>query len=147
MRNRLKYRLANDSEAHHAASDAAVTMNTEESLTQQQFGEDCDLNILAVRFGLTGKPLPVEALDPRFYGDMTDLPDLRSALDLVNDATNKFMELPSKLRTRFDNQPGKLWAFVNDPDNAEEAVRLGLLARVPEPPLQGETPPEGAQGT
>ncbi|WNK12411.1 MAG: internal scaffolding protein [Microvirus sp.] len=147
MRHRFKYRLANDMDADIAAGDAAITINDDESLTQQQFGEDADLNILAVRFGLTGKPLPVEAIDPRYYGDMTDLPDLRSALDLVNDARNKFMELPSKLRTRFDNEPHKLWAFVNDPDNSEEAVRLGLLARLPEPALQAETPPEGAQGT
>jgi hypothetical protein len=147
MHHRFKYRLANDVDADIAAGDAAISYNNDETLTQQQFAEDCDLNVLAIRFGLTGKPLPVEAIDPRYYGDMTDVPDLRTALDLVNDAKNKFMDLPSRIRTRFDNQPAKLWAFVNDPDNAEEAVRLGILARVPEPASQAETPPEGAQGT
>lgn len=138
-RFRFKYRLPYDQEADEREGALAATSCEDEHLCQQQFREDCDLNILAIRFGLAGKPLPVEALDPSFYGDMSDVPDLRTALDLVNDAKNKFMELPSKIRNRFDNSPGKLWAFVNDPENADEAVRIGLLVR---PPVQPETPPE-----
>lgn len=147
---RFKYRLPYDIEADEREGDLAATACEDEHLTQQQFAEDCDLNVLAHRFGLTGKPLPVEAIDPSYYGDMTNVPDLRTALDLVNDAKNKFMELPSKLRNRFDNSPGKLWAFVNDPDNAEECVRLGLLKRIEPTPTEevGITPPaEGGQGT
>lgn len=132
----FKYRLPYDTEADEKAGEACITIFEDESLTQQQFAEDCDLNVLAYRFGLSGKPLPVEAIDPSYYGDLSDVPDLRTALDLVNDAKNKFLELPSKLRNRFDNSPAKLWAFVNDPENADEAVRLGLLAR-----FQDETPP------
>lgn len=134
---KFKYRLPYDTEADEREGALAATACEDEHLTQQQFAEDCDLNVLAHRFGLTGKPLPVEALDPSFYGDMSNVPDLRTALDLVNDAKNKFMDLPSRIRTRFDNSPAKLWAFVNDPDNAEESVRLGLLKPMP----QNETPP------
>lgn len=134
----FKYRLPYDMEADHREGVAAATACEDESLTQQQFAQDCDLNVLALRFGLTGKPLPVEAIDPSYYGDLTEVPDLRTVLDLANDAKNKFMDLPSKLRTRFDNSPAKLWAFVNDPENADEAVRLGILKQMP---LQSETPP------
>lgn len=136
MKPYIKYRIAGDREADEREGALAATECKDESLTQQQFAEDCDLNVLAFRFGLVGKPLPVEALDPSYYGDVSDVPDLRAALDLVNDAKNRFMDLPAKLRERFDNQPSKLWSFVNDPDNADEAVRLGLLAK-----FQDETPP------
>jgi len=145
MRHQIKYRLQNDAEASEAAGDECITYCDDESLTQQQFADDCDLNVLAFRFGLTGKPLPIEAIDPSYYGDMSDVPDLRTALDLVNDAKNKFMDLPSKLRTRFDNSPAKLWAFVNDPENGPEAVRLGILKEMPT--VQPETPPPEAPGT
>lgn len=141
---RFKYRLPYDMEADEREGDLAATAFEDEHLTQQQFAQDCDLNVLAVRFGLTGKPLPIEALDPSYYGDMTDVPDLRSALDLVNDAKNKFMDLPSRIRTRFDNSPAKLWSFVNDPENADEAVRLGLLKRVEVQPETSPPPAEAA---
>jgi len=67
------------------------------------------------------------------YGDFTNVPDLRTALDMVNDAKNRFMALPAKLRTRFDNDPANLWSFVNDPENADLAVTLGLLQKLPNP--------------
>lgn len=144
----FKYRLPSDIEADEREGLAAATACLDESLTQQQFAQDCDLNVLALRFGLTGKPLPVEALDPSYYGDVSDVPDLRTVLDLANDAKNKFMDLPARIRSRFDNQPAKLWAFVNDPENADEAVRLGILQQIPNPtePV-GNTPPvEGGEG-
>lgn len=142
-KSRFKWRSAYDG-SEEAEGAAAATSCEDESLAQQQFAEDADLNVLVRRFGLDKAPLPVEATDPAYYGDFSDVPDLRTALDLVNDATNRFMELPPQLRARFDNNPAKLWHFVNDPENASESVRLGLLKPVPT-----ELPPpvEGGQGT
>lgn len=127
---RHQYDMLRDKEE----GDAATVYNTDEPITQQQFKDDADINILAKRYGLEKQPLPVEALDPRFYGDLSEVPDLRTLLDIANEAKNHFMELPPKLRARFNNQPGQLWAFVNDPENADESVRLGLLVRPPDPP-------------
>jgi len=128
-KHRFIYRTQYDVELDEKAGQEAAQVNDEPSLTQQQFVEDCDINVLARRFGLVDQPVPVGAFDPGHYGDFSDVPDLRTALDLVNDARNKFMALPAKLRERFNNQPGRLWDFVNDPENADEAVRLGLLQR------------------
>lgn len=141
----FQWRHAYDPVADAREGAAAATSCEDESLTQQQFAEDADINVLVKRFGLEKVTLPVEAIDPRYYGDFTDVPDLRTALDRVNEATNRFMDLPAQLRSKFDNNPAKLWHFVNDPDNGPEAVRLGLLK-----PLQDETrptPAEPAQGT
>lgn len=138
------YRVQNESaEAREKIGLACATRCEDESLTQQQFKEDCDINVLAVRFGLTGQPLPVAPIDPGAYGDFSDAPDLRTVLDRVNDAKNRFMSLPPKLRERFDNRPAKLWAFVNDPENADEAVRLGILTRL-QPETSSPAPAEGA---
>jgi len=143
-KSRFKWRCAYDG-TEEAEGLAAGTTCEDESLTQQSFRDDADLNVLVRRFGIDKIPVPPMAQDPAYFGDFSNVPDLRTALDLVNDATNRFMELPPQLRAKFDNSPAKLWHFVNDPDNASEAVRLGLLATV-----QPETPPPvvpGEQGT
>jgi len=124
----FKWRAQYDGSEIQAGLDACYRDETP-SLTQQQFAEEADINTLVRRFGLDAQPMPIAPFNPEDYGDFTDVPDLRTALDLVNDAKNRFMALPPKLRARFHNQPGELWAFVNDPENGDESVRLGLLAR------------------
>lgn len=116
------------------------------SLTIQAPALDCDINEIVRRFGIGETQLP-PAPDPTAYGDLSDLPDLRAVLDLARDATERFYGLPSRIRTRFENDPAKLWDFVNDPQNDEEAVELGLLVRL-DKPLQvasGGTMEEGAK--
>lgn len=116
---------------------------TDPTLTQQHFAEDADLNTIAKRFGLTGKPMPVTSWDPSHYGDFTDVPDLRTALEQIRTAQQNFENLPPEIRGRFYNDPAKLWDFVHDPSNAEEAIRLGILERAPTP---GDgVPPAGAR--
>lgn len=136
VRPRFDWRHQYDENRDQVEGDLAATANEGEDLCQQQFAESADINVLVARFGLDKNAVPPMAQDPRFYGDFSDVPDLRTALDLVNDAKNKFMDLPPKLRARFNNEPAQLWDFINDPENADESVRLGLLVRPPEPPEQ-----------
>lgn len=136
-----KYRAAYDGDPDRVG-DSCATIFEDESLTQQSFSQDADINVLVKRFGLDKQQLPVAPIDPRYYGDFSNVPDLRTALDLVRDAENRFMDLPAALRARFDNQPGKLWAFVNDPLNAEACIQLGLLARQEPDPTGGVAPPD-----
>lgn len=140
----IKYRTGNDSdEANEKVGMAAATPDHGESLTQQSFSDDADINVLVKRFGIDKHPIPFTPADARYYGDFTDVPDLRAILDRVRDAQNRFMDLPPALRARFHNRSSELWDFVNDPDNGQEAVRLGLLRREetppPEPPPKGDT--------
>lgn len=107
--------------------DRAALRCEEESLTVQSFTEDADLNVLAKRFGITD--IPIGPIDPRLFRDTTNDPDLREVLERTRAAKEYFMALPAKMRTRFHNNMGELWNFVTDPENAEEAVRLGLLTQ------------------
>lgn len=137
-----KYRVAFDGDPDAIAALCTIK-DFGESLTQQSFSEDADINVIVRRYGLDNAKMPVAPIDPRYYGDFTDVPDLRTALDIVRDAENRFMDLPAALRSRFDNSAAKLWDFVSNPANAEESVRLGLLARQEENPMDsaGGTPP------
>lgn len=106
----------------------------DESLTVQAAADGTDINILVRRFGLDKAGIPPAVLDPSYFGDFTDTPDLRSALEQLRTAQAHFDALPPGLRARFRNSPADLWDFVNDPDNVDEAVRLGLFRRPEEPP-------------
>lgn len=103
----------------------------DESLTQQQFAEESDINVIVERFGLNGE-LPANPVMPQ-YGDFSAVSDFQSAMNAVLKAQADFMELPAKVRSRFDNDPQKLLEFVADSGNAEEARVLGLLKPVEAP--------------
>lgn len=142
MKQAVTWRTGNDShEANERVGRSCCVEDFGESLTQQQFTKDADLNVLAERFGLTGKPIPPASWDPDYFGDVSEVPDLRSALDLVNDAKNKFMALDPELRLRFDNDPAKLWTFIHDPLNRSAAIELGLLKEMPPAAAEGATAP------
>lgn len=95
------------------------------SLAQQQFKDDVDINVLLERFKVTGV-MPQSVMLPQ-YGDFRGVDDYRSAQDAIRKAHNAFMDLPAKLRARFDNDPQKLLEFVSDDKNRDEAIKLGLV--------------------
>jgi phage internal scaffolding protein len=110
----------------NAASDAAGLKCEDETLAQQQFAEESDINTIVERFGLTGE-LPPARTVPQ-YGDFTGVIDYHSALNSVIAAQQAFNGLPAQMRARFENDPAQLLAFLGDEANRDEAVSLGLVA-------------------
>lgn len=100
--------------------------------TQQQFAEECDINTIARRFGLTGM-LPVSSAVPS-YGDYTEVTDFQGAMNVIRQAEEQFLTVPALVRDRFQNDPQLLLEFVMDERNRPEAVELGLVPRPPAPP-------------
>lgn len=123
------------------ASNETAILCPEPTLAQQQFKEESDINFIAERFGLTGE-LPTVLQLPK-YGDFEGIFDFQSAQNAVREALIQFNTLPARLRTRFDNQPQKLLAFLENADNREEAMFLGLIERpktAPQPPPTAPAP-------
>lgn len=118
----------------------------DKSLAQQEFKDECDINFIADRYALTGE-MPQVVNVPQ-YGDFTGVFDFQSAQNAVRKAIEDFMELPAKLRARFDNSPQKLLDFMENPDNRKEAEFLGLLQPVQAPPAPAiePTPPGASKG-
>lgn len=106
-----------------------ATYNEDPPLTQQHHAESADLNVIIARFGLKDASIPAAAADPFYYGDFSDVPDFRQALDNTRDAIERFNRLPAAIRSRFNNDPVLLYDFVTNEANAEESVRLGLLTK------------------
>lgn len=130
------------------------TVNNEESMTQQSDKDDADINVIVSRFHKTGQMPQVQR--PAMYGDFTDALDFRACQEHLHTANQSFAELPAKIRKRFHNDPAEFIEFMNDPDNAEEMIKLGLATKpkkdehTPAPnPANGEhngSPNEGTGG-
>lgn len=129
IKPRFNWRHQYDTARDQQEGDTAILKCEDESLTVQSFAQDADLNVLAKRFGINA--IPTAPLDAATFRDTTQDPDLRQILDYRIEAQNQFRGLPAKLRRRFHDNPAELWQFLQDPDNAEEAIRLGLLTAAP----------------
>jgi len=110
-----------------AASNESGLRCEDATRTQQHFKEETDINNILRQFNLTGQ-LPNKTLSPR-YGDFSGIGDYHSALNQVIAAEGEFMTLPAQLRARFDNDPQELIEFLNNPENKDEAVKLGLISK------------------
>jgi phage internal scaffolding protein len=95
------------------------------SLAQQHMKDECDINVIIERFGVTGE-LPNAPVSPQ-YGDFSGVTDYHSALNQINATMDDFMALPAKLRVRFDHDPVKLLEFLQNDQNRGEAIELGLI--------------------
>lgn len=95
------------------------------SLAQQHMKDECDINIIVERFGVTGQ-LPVRAIEPS-YGDFSGVSDYHTALNKIKAADEAFMALPAKLRAKFDHDPNALLNFLENEANKDEAIQLGLI--------------------
>lgn len=80
------------------------------------------------------------------YGDFTSVQDYQLSLNQVMAAQESFEALPSNIRARFQNNPGALLAFLEDPKNQEEAVKLGLINAPPPPQPKAAPAASGGPG-
>lgn len=125
IRSRFNY----DRDQHSIATGLACE---DESLAQQQFKEETDINVLVKRFHLTGQ-LP-EGVRMPTYEDFSEVYDFHSAANAIAEANEAFMQMPADLRIkRFNNDPAAFVAFCSNDDNRGEAEKLGLVA--PKQPL------------
>lgn len=125
----------------------------EPSLTKQSFAEECDINEI-LRRAANGQDIS-GALSARVasYGDFVDVPTFIEAQNVTARANSMFAELPWQIRERFDNKPEKMLAFLENEENYDEAVKLGLVqAKPPKEEDKGpkdlrQPPPEVAEST
>lgn len=120
--------------------DVSLKFPANSRWTKQSFKEECDINTIMARYQSTGEMPNLGVRAPQ-YLDATGM-DFQSMQNQVLEAQALFMELPSKLRTRFGNDPGQFLSYVADPQNRAEMRELGLLNREVLPAV--EKPQEGA---
>lgn len=134
--HQVQLRTAYNYDMDKASVDAGWTTN-EPTLTQQHFAEEADINTIVRKFIKTGE-LPEPVAMPTFADFTEQVDDYQSAMNMVLEARDSFMQLPPATRERFGNDPQQLMEFLADKDNLAEARKLGLAVPEPEAPK----PPE-----
>ena len=112
------------------------------SLTRQEFADECNINILMEKYEKTGIISHVNPRNPQ-YLDLSDVPDLMTAHQIIQTATTEFMALPAKVRCDFDNDPMAFVKFAENPDNIGKMREWGLAPPEEAPPAPA-MPPKAA---
>ncbi|WNK14053.1 MAG: internal scaffolding protein [Microvirus sp.] len=93
--------------------------------TKQEFKNECDINILMAQYMATGQLPNINERAPQ-YLDVTGI-EYQDSMNFIAGAQTLFNELPSQIRSRFENDPGKFLDFTSNPNNREEMAQMGLL--------------------
>lgn len=101
-------------------------------LTTQADRDDVDINKIVARM-LKGAQLPPTLAGEPFYGDVSEVSDLQDAYIKIQQAEEMFMQHPADVRERFNNNPVEFVEFFEDPANLDEAIKLGLAVKRPDP--------------
>lgn len=103
--------------------------------TQQQFKDDCDINLIMAKYIKTGV-LDHQREHGAEYG-FASSDTFRDSMEIVSKANSMFEDLPSSIRSKFENNPAKFLDFVQDPKNLKQMQEMGLAnkSNPPETPL------------
>lgn len=108
-----------------------------ESRTQQHFKDEVDTNAIIDRYTRTGYlPEDIQHAAKGVYEDFSEVDDYTAMQNKLAKADQSFMALPSAIRERFGQNPANLISFLNDPSNAAEAYKLGLIKSKPSAPVE-----------
>lgn len=99
-------------------------VSDEPSMTVQSSKDECDINTIVKRFGLTGT-MPA-AMIPPSYADYEGIFDFHTAMNAVREAGESFMLMPADVRAEFQNDPQRFLAFCSDSKNLPRMRELGL---------------------
>lgn len=99
-----------------------------ESLARQEMAAATDINNIMKKYQKTGDLTHLTKNLP-WYGDVSEIGDFHDAILKIKQAESSFLDLPSRVRELFDNDPGNLIAFLQDPANEDKAVALGLAKK------------------
>ncbi len=98
------------------------------SRTKQSFHEESEISNILKRYVKTGI-IDHAARYGGEYGFASSV-SFHEAMNVVTKADQMFTDLPAEVRRRFGGDPGDFLEFVQNPENQEEMISLGLATKV-----------------
>lgn len=123
--------------------DPGIDCTNDPGVTDPSGAEDCDINNIVARFHKTGILPNVDVRS--VFADVSDAPSYQDALQTIINAENQFMSLDAKTRKKFSNDPAEFLDFVENPENAQELVKMGLAVLAEPTPSPAAPGPAGGQ--
>lgn len=97
------------------------------SRTKQSFREESEINNILAKYVKTGVIDHVAKHGGNY--DFASSVTFHEAMSVVVKAEQMFADLPADVRKRFVGEPGEFLDFVQNPENHEEMIALGLANR------------------
>ena len=135
MTAKVKIRSAYDIDLNDVETGLACL---EPSLTKQSEASACDVNQIVSRWLKSGGAIDLSERVGQFL-DVSEIPDYHTCQTFIATAQSMFGMLPSNVRERFDNDPGKFLDYASDPKNFDGLVELGLAKKRPVDGAAGPT--------
>lgn len=112
--------------------------------TKQSFQDSTDINKILLKAS-KGDAISHLAKHGAMYGDFTDVDDLLAAHSRLERGKAIFKQLPGEVRREFQNDVGKFYRYVNDPEHREKLGELlpGLTKPGNQLPAFAPRTPEG----
>lgn len=114
-------------DADQASLDSALDQTGQESMTQQHFGPETDINTIVRRYGLTGE-LPIRR-ELGEYGDFDTTMDFQQLIEQVKVGERVFLQVPADIRARFGNDAATFLEWIHEDTNYDEAATMGLVPK------------------
>lgn len=116
--------------------EAVIDCSDDEPITEQAHRDSADINKIIAKHGLDiiQKTAMLQSNEYRF--DDMEGNDFQEAMEKVTKAQQSFDQLPHQIRKEFDNNPAKFLDFVQNPENTDKMVKMGLIKAPPEPEAQ-----------
>ena len=95
------------------------------SRTKQAHAKEADINHIMRKYLKTGLMEHSRNHQPDYGFATSD--DFHTSMNIITKANSMFEDLPSSIRSRFENKPEQFLDFVNDESNKEEMLEMGLL--------------------
>ena len=125
-------------------------------MTEQHHAERTRVSWILEQYRRTGVVDHVQRAAPR-YVDLSEVPSFEEAFNLVERAEEAFARLPAEVRAEVGNNPIGLVEWVQDPENLERGLELGIFETAPgdresssggsgQHELDGQDRPKGADG-
>lgn len=105
--------------------ETGLSFEGTESLTDQSFKNDCDINIIMKNFAKTGV-LPQQT-NLGDYIDATEIPTLEQAFDISRRASEAFLSLPAEVRNLINHDPSQLEKIVSNPEYRDILKKHGVI--------------------
>lgn len=100
--------------------------NFEKTRTQQQYRDECDINVIMRNYRDKGI-VPQGTAATAKYGDFSSVDDYLQAQLVIMNANDQFNQLASEVRARFNNDPAQFLTFATDIKNLDAMNDLGML--------------------
>lgn len=109
---------------------AVIDCSEDEIITEQSHRDEVDINNIVKRHGIDLLQKVNALQQPQW--DEDPLNDFQEAMQIVTKAQSTFDQLPSDIRRQFNNSPAEFVDFVQNPNNIDAIVEMGLATRIPE---------------